>query len=524
MFPTIQPATMWTSGANGHIVADATLTEHHQHQQLKPMQTAAATGGGRGGGGERGRGGPPPLPVRKPPHIPRRLVEPAAATVNPMSRDVSLRVPSAFEQCLELAKVLISPHGLAMKKVTLEGFTIPIALRLLDRRQQQHQQQGIGGFYSSSETAPASAGSDELSITWLEQDTFGFDVRRLTSIRRGEDVEDADDGSSGERWGVVGGTRSKRGGKGLCSGEYRGSQRDEKESLAVVLSWRRGGGPAEVVLQAASRRQRDLVAVTLEMVLSGLRVTEETGANDEDTSAAARADEAISRDGVQLREQQRELGPSSGSSSGELQQAAGLPPNDHYTTSDSTPGVENEDPQAAKEESSPATELVSAGDGKAAAAAAAAAVVAAAADDDTRPASADGGGGGIRQFAKNIAASSPPAVIRRQGRRTINSKRGASTSAPPTRRPHPGSASFGPGGGSGGATNRVPSRSLTRSRTMASSLGRESLAEQQRRIEEEDEHARKRRQDAMARLLLVYDRAKDESVAAAWRLGVRNSY
>lgn len=515
------------SDSNGLIAADAGLGKHGQHQQPK-LTRKAATGGSR------------PLPMRKPPHVPRRRVEPAAAAaapVNPVGGD-SLRVPSAFEQCLELAKVMISPQGLAMKKVTLEGFTVPIALRLLDRRQQQ---QSIGGLASSSETAvPASAVSDELSITWLEQDMFGFDVRRLTGIRRGEDVEDPHEiGSSGQRWGVVGGAGARRRrNEGTRSGDYyNNGGRDEKDSRTVVLSWSMGGGPAEVVLQAASRQQRNLVAVTLEMVLSGLQDAEETGttSDDETSGGAARAvDGPAGRGEVQLR-QQSGLGAScSSSSSGELEHPAGTSPNDH-AASDPMAGVENEDPQAAEETLSPAAaaaaagDLVSAGVGRAAAAAAAAI-------GKTRTVTADGGGGGRLRFAeKNVTASSsssPPAAVipRREDRRTINittameHSTSTSTSAAPTRRLHPRGASCGPGGGDFGSDSGVEVMgvvpALTRSRTFGGSLGRESLAEQQRRQEEEDEHARIRRQDAMARLLLVYDRAKDESVAAAWRLGV----
>ncbi|CAM9716658.1 unnamed protein product [Pylaiella littoralis] len=504
------------SDANSLIVADPSLCKYQQQQQqLTPMSKSAG-------------GVPPPLPVRKPPHAPRRRVEPAAAAaaaaVNPVGRGVSLRVPSAFEKCLELAKVMVSPQGLAMKKVTLEGFTIPVALRLLDRRQQQ-ESNGRALSSSSEKVSPVPAVSDELSITWLEQDMFGFDVRLLTGIHRAEDVEDRDDGTSGERRGARRGAvpRHKRS-KGLGSAGYNsvGRERDEDEPRAVVLSWSMGGGPAEVVLQAASRRQRDLVAVTLEMMLSGLRVAEETGESDETPGAATASTLLSDEDEVQLR-QQSELGASYSSSGGELEHSARRSPDDRSARGMAR--VENDDPVAAGEASlsraavaaaaaaAAEEEVISAGVGKASAATVA---------DDTSTTTADDGGGGRLRLAGNVAASSPPAITRRQGCRTVDIERSTGAGAAPTRRLCPRGVSFSPSGGSdggcGGEVNGVVP-ALTRSRTVGAPLGRESLAEQRQRQEEEDYHARVKRQDAMARLLLAYDRAKDESIAAAWRLG-----
>lgn len=59
----------------------------------------------------------------------------------------------------ELANLMLGPGGLRLKKVTPEGFAIPIALRLL---------------------APRS--STLLSLTWLDGDEHGFDLGMLTAI------------------------------------------------------------------------------------------------------------------------------------------------------------------------------------------------------------------------------------------------------------------------------------------------------------------------------------------------------
>lgn len=159
------------------------------------------------------------------------------------------------ERCFNLAKLMLSPEGLAVKKVTLEGFAIPTALRLL-----HHQ-------------PPASA---LLALTWLEHDTVGLDVRGLTTVGRGISGGDDNAAKSIQKpaaafgTGIGDGRHTLRIG-GIGSGESGGGGSrcfcSREDALIVVLAWSCG---AEVVLEAASRDQRDLLARCVELMMSDM--------------------------------------------------------------------------------------------------------------------------------------------------------------------------------------------------------------------------------------------------------------
>lgn len=207
---------------------------------------------------------PPPLPPRKPPRLPSRekLFAPppptqvaGSSTAVVLDHDVGTRKNDFPEEvlaashndeldrrCLELAKLMLSPDGLPLKKVTLEGFSIPVALRLMEH------------------PPPMSA---MLTVTWIEHDNFGFDLRglRLNTVGRGSCLPDPGLAERMERTTLSAGCVESRGGGG-GSGACR---RDD--SRVLVLSWSSG---AEVVLEAGSREQRDLLARCIDLLVSDL--------------------------------------------------------------------------------------------------------------------------------------------------------------------------------------------------------------------------------------------------------------
>ena len=462
--------------------------------------------------------GSPPLPPRKPPRLPRRPAPELGVAVGKASPQSCSgednRIPPRFatpcdddreeeeqedNSCLDLAKLMLSEEGMALKKITLEGFTIPVVLRLLDRgrfqQQQQHQRRSI---------SEASAAAAALSITWVDQDAFGFDMRGLT-VRRAD--EGCVDGGRPGRAAAAGRKRSRGvdGGSGSGGGDcYLGPGTEEAHVL--LLSWSMGGGSAEVVLEAASRQQRDLLLVTLETLVSGL--------HGGDNSAADRLSGAGGAGGCN--------GVEDGDDDGSGTAAAGLPLDRAASRSSAVHepplsaadiyGSDGDDDDAVAAETPVAAELrLSKWDEAAAAAPEADAAADTAArrttlaphETDVTPAAALGGGGGLLfSSADGTAFGRAATVTHPQACRKAGRRRGVS---------------FGPGA-SAGAPAGAPA--LARARTTGTAmLGREGEAALQQ--QEEEQQARLRRQEAMMRLLAVYDRARDESQAAAWRLGVR---
>ncbi|CAN0357021.1 unnamed protein product, partial [Ectocarpus fasciculatus] len=433
-------------------------------------------------------GRPPPLPSR-PSHPSPAVVEAdadAAAKRAAPAESYAESEPAGAgpvssaahdERLLHLAKLMLSPEGLAMTKITLEGYSVPVALRLLDRRQQQQLEERHS---STTTTTPAGGGgggasgeatiSPLLAITWLDSDTFGFDLRGVTSIRRGHEAH----GSAG----VAAGRKRSRGGGG--SGDGGGSGNGSYHKTSLVLSWGAGEiGPAELILAAASREMRDLLFSTLEMLVHGLQ-----GGDD----AAAGVGSTSSPHVVQQGAEERDRQPAG---SGDIDPAAAAPT---ATTA--------------------AVDTDSDSDDEGAAAVLARFDSADAADSFFAPHQADPassptpiphrGGAGVRErvLSSDAAAASAERISSRRASLGLHHRRGASLSS---------------GGSASSATASVPA--LERARTVGTSvIGRESDAAGQAVLEQEQE-GRRRREEAMARLLAVYDRARDESHAAACRLG-----
>ena len=155
----------------------------------------------------------------------------------------------------DLATLMLAPTGLPLKKVTLEGFAIPITLRLLEPR------------------------SSVLSLTWLEGDTHGFELGELTAIE-GLEASDPYLFSKDVRRplpilpskrtgnysnGVSKDQSSCLKGSGTASG---GCMRDCCDSRFLILRWKLF--EAEVVLEAVSGQQRDLLRRCLEQLVSGV--------------------------------------------------------------------------------------------------------------------------------------------------------------------------------------------------------------------------------------------------------------
>ncbi|CAM9818310.1 unnamed protein product, partial [Ectocarpus sp. 8 AP-2014] len=387
----------------------------------------------------------------------------AAGLVSSAARD---------ERLLHLAKLMLSPEGLAMRKITLEGYSVPVALRLLDRRQQQQQQQQqqqpLEERPISSRTITAGGGasgegiiSPLLAITWLDSDTFGFDLRGVTSIRRGHEAHGSEGAAAGRK-------RSRGGGGGGSC-----------HNTSLVLSWGSAGeiGPPKLILAAASRELRDLVMLTLETLVDGLQ-----GGGDDDVSAAG---EGVGSTAAPHAVQQGiEVGGGEGEQAGSSDAEPAAPT---ATATTAAADTDSDDEEAA--------------------------AVLARFDNDapdcsffaplqTDPASSaiPHRGGGLRErlFSSDAAAASAERSSRRRASLGLH-RRGVSFSS----------------AGADKAASVV--HGLERARTVgASVIGRESDAGL---LLEQEQEARRRREEAMARLLAVYDRARDESQAAACRLG-----
>lgn len=214
---------------------------------------------------EAAAGLPLPLlpPGNKPPRLPvRHEVSSCVGGGQINSADVreslnatAVAVPAALSEdddelrYLELAKLMLSPEGLPLKKVTLEGFSIPVSLRLLDRQQ--------------------------LSLTWLENDEHGFELGGLTVFGRGlgEDADrtrrETDDElqpSARDNVALAGqgskSTNSSSARQGECDG------REGSNSNHLMLSWASG---SEVVFKASSRDQRDSLGHCLELLVADIR-------------------------------------------------------------------------------------------------------------------------------------------------------------------------------------------------------------------------------------------------------------
>lgn len=456
---------------------------------------------------------PRPLAHRKPPRLPGRRavageVGAAAAECPNDPTGISSRLlPAAARNSqqqqqqqpegsslLDLARLMLSPGGgLPLKKITREGLTIPVVLRLLDRRARQAESRRVP-------EDQAAADAVALSLTWVEQDGFGFDVLGLT-VRRGgeEEIDDGGKGEGGSCGGGGGGGRWKSGAAGARhhaspDGLLQCQQQGPEAERRLVISWGMGAGAAEVVLEAASRQQRDLLVDTLEAVVSGLRAGRSSagaggagGAGGEDTAAAAG-----------IRHGYGELRRAGSCSSAEFLQRPSIefnaPAGADAPAHDDGGGEGDGDSDDEAADAEAAALILAEFDRAAAAAASAAAVDT---DSGRRTTLAALGGAGPL-----LSATHPPAVTRglRRG--------GDDTAAERADRKHRRGVSFGHGG---------VSPALTRARTSGAVL-EESVAERRHR---EAQHAR-RREDAMMRLLAMYDRARDESRAAALRLGVRN--
>ncbi|CAM9547116.1 unnamed protein product [Hapterophycus canaliculatus] len=347
---------------------------------------------------------------------------------------------------------MLSPQGLAAKKITLEGFAVPVSLRLLDRRPQQQQQKAVG----STVTEPAA-----LSITWIDLDTFGFDIAGLTSIRRG--------GVGEERLGHGAETaRRKR--------SWHGASKDGRgqEPLVLVLSWgTEGAGPAEVAFELATAEERDLVATTLEMLVAGLagqtaQPADDYGRSGSEIASSCGAELGPQQSAVDIATSRRAVGDNPRSSGGgggdsKASWSAGRFPTPPHTDTD--------------------IRLAPAGKGE--------------------PGTAAVSGGLSR-----LSSSSDTAVTARSRElRDITTL--VSPSRPGIRRR---GASFGP------ARECFVAPELTRSRTSGGVMERRESEPEVLQPEREVEE-RRRRQQAMVRLLVMYDRTRDEARASSWRLG-----
>ncbi|CBJ28940.1 hypothetical protein Esi_0124_0059 [Ectocarpus siliculosus] len=355
---------------------------------------------------------------------------------------------------------MLSPEGLAMRKVTLEGYSVPVALRLLDRRQQQQQQQPLEERHKSSRTTTAGGGasgegiiSPLLAITWLDSDTFGFDLRGVTSIRRGHEAHGSE--------GAAAGRKRSRGGGGGGGGSCR--------NTSLVLSWGSAGeiGPSKLILAAASRELRDLVMLTLETLVDGLQ-----GGGGDHVSAAGEG--VGSTAAPHVVQQEIQVGGREGEQAGSSDAEPAAPT---ATTTSAAADTDSDDEEAA-------------------------AVLARFDNDCADPASSAirHRGGDLRErlFSSDAAAASAERSSRRRASLGLH-RRGVSFSS----------------AGADKAASVV--HGLERARTVgASVIGRESDAGL---VLEQELEARRRREEAMARLLAVYDRARDETHAAACRLG-----
>lgn len=165
----------------------------------------------------------------------------------------------------ELANLMLGPGGLRLKKVTPEGFAIPISLRLL---------------------APRS--SALLSLTWLDGDEHGFDLGMLTAI----EVLDSSKQKS-LMWNDVNRARHlrlstqarKRGASDIHHTLSSGGCRNGADSR---IWWRRVrfGCPsnflllrwesldAELVIEAGSQQQSDLLYRCLEQLATEAQFAE----------------------------------------------------------------------------------------------------------------------------------------------------------------------------------------------------------------------------------------------------------
>lgn len=422
-------------------------------------------------------GRPPPLPFR-PSHPSPAVAEPDADAAAKRAESIEadddstaaglVSSASHDDRLLHLAKLMLSPEGLAMRKITLEGYSVPVALRLLDRRQQQQQQQPLGERDKSSRTTTAGGGasgegiiSPLLAITWLDSDTFGFDLRGVMSIRRGHEAHGSE--------GAAAGRKRSRGGSG--GGSYH--------NTLLVLSWGAGEiGPSKLILAAASRELRDLVMLTLEMLVDGLQ-----GRGDDDISAAGEG--VGSTAAPHVVQQGIEEGGREGEQAGSSDAEPAAPT---ATTTTAAGDTDNDDEEAAA--------VLARFDNDAADCSFFAPL-----QTDPPSSAIPHHGGGLRErlFSSDAAAASAERSSRRRASLDLH-RRGSSFSS----------------AGADQAASVVPG--LERTRTVgASVIGRESDAG----LALEQEHeARRRREEAMARLLAVYDRARDESQAAACRLGV----
>ncbi|CAN0327068.1 unnamed protein product [Ectocarpus sp. 6 AP-2014] len=416
-------------------------------------------------------GRPPPLPFR-PSHPSPAVAEPdadaaakrAAESIEADDDTAAAGLVSSAahdERLLHLAKLMLSPEGLAMRKITLEGYSVPVALRLLDRRQQQQQQQQqpLEERHKSSRTTTAGGGasgegiiSPLLAITWLDSDTFGFDLRGVTSIRRGHEAHGSDGAAAGRKRSRGGG-----GGGGSC------------RNTSLVLSWGSAGeiGPSKLILAAASRELRDLVMLTLEVLVDGLQ-----GGGDDDVPAAGEG--VGSTAAPHVVQQGIEVGGREGEPAGSSDAEPAAPT---ATTTSAAADTDSDDEEAA-------------------------AVLARFDNDGADPASSaiPHRGGGLRErlFSSDAAAASAERSSRRRASLGLH-RRGVSFSS------------------AGADKAATVFHGLERARTVgASVIGRESDAGL---VLEQEQEARRRREEAMARLLAVYDRARDETHAAACRLG-----
>lgn len=426
--------------------------------------------------------GPPPLPRWRPPLRPRRPAEPTAAataagsangspdsspcfspqtTINHHQDGDLLPAGEEEEEQVELAKLMLSPEGLAAKKITLEGFAVPVSIRLLDRRQQHPQQQQQQAVASSRVAQPAA-----LSITWIDLDTFGFDIGGLASVRRGGA---AGEERSGHKAGALGRKRSWGGATRNSSGQ---------ESLLLVLSWGVGGaGPSDVAFELATPWERDLLASTLEMLAAGL--ADDTA----DEQEPSEREHMSSSRGTELGLQQ---------SAGGIATTGGAAGNETRSSFDgrapsSTAGAEADFPSRST-------------------------------DTDFDPHA----GTAVSRGLSRLSSSSETAA-------TANNSRDLRDNATTLGNPagfgiRRRGVSFGAAAAAAAGREFVAVPELTRSWTSGAVLGRGRESEEPDGLCQPEEEARRRRQEVMARLLAMYDRTRDEARAAAWRLGVRREF
>ncbi|CAM9842397.1 unnamed protein product [Laminaria digitata] len=329
---------------------------------------------------------------------------------------------------------MLSPEGLAIKKVTIEGFATPTSLRLL-----HHQ-------------PPASA---LLALTWLEHDTVGLDVRGLTTVSCGFKSYGTREPGSVVGWGGEHG-----GGGGGCSRCCWGRE----SSLIVVLAWSSG---VEVALEAASREQRDLLARCVELM----------------TSDVLRLEGPMPMQQHQQEEQEHQQEQ-------EQQDAEALDQPPPAATTTAIPAIKN--------------------NGSNTTTTAAAAAAAGTHSHASSEATISPNGSFLEQRPLVRGFSAPDAAWRRQ--------RGASTSG----RGLAGLATLANrarSGGGGGSLSPTPGYGSGRRRSRGSGSGRWGGGGGGRFDGEAAGELRRRTEEVMGRILLGYDRAKDEARAAAWRVG-----